>query len=294
MSNYILKTYEKGVEEEQAKLGTEVTKDWKNFGQTNAENLKQTYSRPEFDPETRHYAYKDGELVGFLVSRVLPDQEDGIKRAQHDFPLVKEGHEKAAELLYEKAMETLKEKGVKIVESRVAKDWLGTKEQADKYGYKESRLNYLIMIAKLENIKTKESEAAYENFDPERDKEEIIQIFKDQFNMTEEQAEANFDGIINPPEGFYAQPILREDGKIVSRGLLFVPADPKTAIIRHLTPDPKKHFDSYLETISNIAKEKGSEEFQLGIFGPAVANIDFYKEHGFAIESEFYIYEKEI
>ena len=294
MSDYELKNYEKGIEEAQAALGTEVTKDWSFFGQSDAEALRNAYSREGFDPETRHYAFKDGELVGFLVSRILPDAEDGIKRATFDFPFVKEGHEKAGELLYERAMKTFKEKGVQIADVRALEGWKGTLEKAKKYDFKKGALRFVRIKASLDKLQPKEHKEKYVNFDPVKDKEQIIAIFTGQFNMTQEQAEANFDGIINPPEGEYTQPILKEGDKIISRGLLYIPKDPKNATFRLPAPEPIKYFDAYLANIIPVAKEKGAENFELYVGGPQLEHLDLFKEYGFSVEDEIFTYEKEI
>ena len=70
MSDYIIKSYEEGFIEEQVQVGTEAIKDWKIFGQTSAERLKQLYSADGFDPETRIYCFKDDKMVGFLTAEV--------------------------------------------------------------------------------------------------------------------------------------------------------------------------------------------------------------------------------
>lgn len=294
MSDYELKNYETGIEEAQAELGTEATKDWSFFGQSDAAALKNAYSREGFDPETRHYAFKDGKLVGFLVSRILPDTEDGIKRATFDFPFVKEGHEKAGELLYDRCISTLKDKGVTIADVRVLAGWKGTTEQAEKYGFKKGELQFVRIKGSLSNMQPKDHTEKFENFDPERDKEQIIKLFTENYNMTAEQAETNFNGIINPPEGQYFQPILREGDKIISRGLLYIPNEPKDATFRLLSPDPTKYFDAYLANIIPIAKEKGAENFELFLGGPTLEKVDMFKTYGFSVVDEAFTYKKEI
>ena len=78
MSDYEIKIYEAGFEEAQAQLGTELTQDWQDFGQTPADRLKQYYSAEDFDPETRLYAFKGEEMVGFIVARILRFDLTGI------------------------------------------------------------------------------------------------------------------------------------------------------------------------------------------------------------------------
>ena len=294
MSDYEIKIYEKGIEEEQSKLGTEVTKDWADFTQTSAEDLKANYSREGFDPETRLYAFKDGKLVGFIVSRILPEEEDGVIKAQHDFPLVLSGHEEASKLLYKKAMKVLKDKGVKIIEARVGPNWLGTIELAKKLEYKKAR--HLFVRTELDLKKAKiEKQNIFVDFDPEKDREQLIQFYINQFNMTDEQAKTNYEGIISGQGGgSYFQPIQRDKDKIVARGLVFIPnEDPKTATIRPLFPD-SKNFEAYLSKAAEFAKDKGVEKFQMFFGGQIIDQIDTYKEKGFEVKGEVFIFEKEI
>ncbi len=290
MTDYTLKNYEKGIEEAQAELGTEVTKDWSFFGQSDAAALKNAYSREGFDPETRHYAFKDGKLVGFLVSRILPDTEDGIKRATFDFPFVRKGHEKAGELLYKRGIATLKEKGVKIADVRVLDGWKGTTEHAEKYGFKKGNLQFVRIKGSLSDIQPKDHTEKFENFDPERDKEQIMKLFTEQYDMTSEQAETNFDGIVNPPEGQYFQPILREGDKIIARGLLYIPDDPKDATFRLLSPNATQYFDAYLANIIPVAKGNGAENFELFLGGPTLEQLDLFKSYGFSVVDEAFTY----
>lgn len=295
MSDIVIKTYEKGVEEEQAKLGTETTSEWTDFGQTPAENLKQYYARDDFDPETRLYAYKEDKLVGFVVCRILPDAEDGIKRAQHDFPLAINQDEEIGKLLYNKLMETLKAKEVQIVEARACKTWGNTITLAEKLGYKKARTLYVLIGAKVEDIKfNKEAKIEFQDFDPKEDKEAIITLFKEHFNMTEEQATANFEGIVSNADAKYNQPIIKKDGKIVARGLVAIQEDDQPAIFRPLVPDPQKHFDAYMKKAVEIAKKEGAKSFRTFLFGPALEHREFYEKHGIVTDNEVLIYEKEI
>ncbi|HUT81096.1 MAG TPA: hypothetical protein VMZ29_07825 [Candidatus Bathyarchaeia archaeon] len=295
MSDYIIKTYEKGIEDEQAKLGTEVTKDWKDFGQTSAENLKQAYAQEGFDPETRFYAYKGDKLVGFMVSRILPETDNGIKRVQHDTPFAYDNDREVGKLLYQKGMETWKAKGVNVVEFRVCKKWGNTIEIAEELAYKKARIHYVKTEIELDQIKSQGIEDKFIDFEPERDKEQLIQYFQDNFNMSKEQATANFDGIVNVTDGFYNQPIIREGDKITSRGLVYVSKEnPEIATFRPLTPDPNKYIDSYLARITKFAKEKGAKKFEVYFGGQALDTLDLYKAHGFKVATEVFIYEKEI
>lgn len=294
MSEYQIKTYEKGIEEEQAALGEKITADWIDYQQSNAEYLKTVYAREDFDPETRFYAFKDDKLVGYLVSKILPIDDTKIKTIQHDFPFVDKEHEEVKELLLNRAMKIYKEKGIQKLQARVSNGWLGTEELAKKLGYKKKDIQYMRIEVSLNDLKLKDTEELFEEFQPDRDKDQIIKLFTETFNMSEEQAEANFNGIVNPPEGFYSQPIIRKDNKIIARGLLYIPKDPKNATFRPLVPNAEKYFDSYLNFITKIAKEKGAENFQIYIGGPQLEYLDLFKTYGFEVKSKVFTYEKEI
>jgi hypothetical protein len=294
MSDYKIKKYEKGIEDEQAKLGTEMTTDWTDFGQTPADRLKEYYSREDFDPETRLYAFKDGKLVGFIVSRILPDAEDGIKRAQHDFPLAYDNNEEVGKLLYNKAVEVLKKKGVQVLEARVGANWGNTLKLAKKLGYKEARTFFVRSEVPINKVEIK-PQSIFVDFDPEKDRKGLIKFYMEQFNFTEEQATTNFDGIISGEgDGSYCQPLHKEGDKIIARGLVFVPnEDPKTATLRPLAP-VTDNFEAYLSKAAEFAKEKGAEKIQMYFGGQQLDQLDFYKKKGFEVQGEYHIYEKEI
>ena len=112
MPKYKIKSYQEEFLEAQEKVGTEATKDWQAFGQTPATQLKQIYSQEGFDPNTKLYAFEGDKLVGFLTSSIIPESEDGIKRANLEFPIVLKGHEGCCELLFNKAIDYLKSKGL--------------------------------------------------------------------------------------------------------------------------------------------------------------------------------------
>ncbi|MDH5646334.1 MAG: hypothetical protein OEZ01_10020, partial [Candidatus Heimdallarchaeota archaeon] len=99
-----IRTFDPSYIESQVELGKNVTKNWKTFTQTSSEQLKRSYTNENFDPETRLYAFKDNQLVGFLTSSV--NKQTGT--AGFRFPLVAEGHEDCASPLIVKALDVLK------------------------------------------------------------------------------------------------------------------------------------------------------------------------------------------
>lgn len=295
MSKYKIKIYEKGIEDAQAALGFEVTKDWIDFRQTPAEGVKKYYSVPDFDPELRLYAFKGDKLIGFMTSRILPESKTSVIRVQHDFPIVLTDFEEVSELLYKKAVDTWKAKGVRVVEARVGTNWLGTMEQAEKYGYKKKEQLFKHIQLSVDKAKPKKiTDKKFVDFDPVKDREQLIALYKNNYNWSDEQAIANFESIVNYQEGLIFQPVLREGDKIISRGLLQIPNDLKYALFRPLRPDPEKYFDDYFAYVIDKAKSNNAKIFQFFLGGTALSELDFWKSYGFVVKGELFLYEKEI
>ena len=96
---------------------SEVTKDWKGWSYPSLKDLKEVYARDGFTPDTRHYAFIDDEMVGFVssaVERII----DGVQTGSIQVPFIKDNDPEVAEFLMEKAISVLKEKGVSVCQKR--------------------------------------------------------------------------------------------------------------------------------------------------------------------------------
>ena len=129
MSNYSIKSYEPGFEEEQAKIGETVAKKWVWPHSYSAQGLKNIYFQPNFDPETVLSCFKDGRMVGYVLARIGEQEgvigpgvirEEGMG-ASLDIPRVLPGYEEVIDLLMERIIEVLKSKNVKFIQTRVSK-----------------------------------------------------------------------------------------------------------------------------------------------------------------------------
>jgi hypothetical protein len=132
---YEIETYHEKFIDEQARIGTEATKDWKAYRQTPAEELRKTYSGADFDPSTRFYALLNGELIGFLTSSVVGGI--GEKTAIMRLPLVKKGHEPAEKALMDHALKVLRDKRVLLLTTEVAKGWGAWEALLKKYKFED-------------------------------------------------------------------------------------------------------------------------------------------------------------
>ena len=75
--SFEIKNYEPNLLKMQVDLLWEVTDDWKYPYATAYSSVEQVYAREDFDPSTRFYAVKDNQLIGFVTSRIVKDEEKG-------------------------------------------------------------------------------------------------------------------------------------------------------------------------------------------------------------------------
>ncbi|MGC9781378.1 MAG: hypothetical protein HZR80_19205 [Candidatus Heimdallarchaeota archaeon] len=296
MPKYEIKSYQEEFLEAQEKVGTEATKDWQAFGQTPAAQLKQIYSRDDFDPETKLYAFEGDKLVGFLTSKIVPESEDGIKRANLEFPLTLKGHEDCAEMLFEKAIENLKKKDVKKVQTRVGEMYKGTLEKANDWGYNYSRDLYILIEGKVKDFSV-ESKADVEvlEFDESRDLEQMIQIFVEKLGSTEEYAKSNFERIIKEKETFPIHAVIRKDDKIVGRVLAYRSQnDPKEFNFSNFYYEDEEHMSSLAAFAISKMKKLGAEKASLFLSGETLPLEEKYQSFGFSRAGKIDYYEKEI
>ncbi|NHJ46986.1 MAG: hypothetical protein FK733_04280 [Asgard group archaeon] len=294
MSKYDIKFYKEEFLESHEKVGKEATKDWSGFGQTSAEQLKQLYSQEGFDPDTKLYAFKGDNLVGFLTSSILPEDESGVKVANLEFPLTLAEHGDCAELLFNKAVETLKKKGVSKLQTRVGEPYKGTIEKAKKWGYTYSSDLYVLIEADVKKLKLKESDIKILDFDINRDLEDMVKIFME-LGTTEEYARANFDRVSKDKENFPVHLIIREDDKVVGRVMAYRnPNTPNEFNFGNLYYIDEKYFEPLLSTALDKIKALDAKIASLFLYGPTLADEDKYISFGFSRVAKIDYYEKEI
>ena len=295
MSKYEIKSYQEAFLEAQEKVGTEATKDWRGFGQTPAARLKQVYSQEGFDPETKLYAFKGEELVAFLTSSIIPESEDGIKRANLEFALCLPGHEECADMLFDKAVENLKNKGVQKIQVRVGELYKGTVEKAKKHEFNYLQDLYILMEAKVKDLSVEEIDVEVSEFDESRDLEQMIRIFIDKLGATEEYAKSNFERVIKEKETFPIHMVIREDDKIVGRVLAYRNQnDPKEFNFGSIYFEDDKYFEPLLSSAISKMKELGAEKVITFLFGQTIPLQEKYQTFGFSQSGKIDYYEKEI
>jgi hypothetical protein len=135
MHPYVIQSYRSGFDPDQVRIGIEVARNWIWPYAYQLEGLLKIHSQPDFDPETSHYCFTGGRMVGYLSTRVSASSGSDPITAQLDFPRVLPGHEAAAGLLMERAFETLRKKGVARIEGRVTSMCPGDVRLAEQTGF---------------------------------------------------------------------------------------------------------------------------------------------------------------
>ncbi len=281
MSGYELKRFHKGFEDDQERVGKEVAKTWIYAHQTDAERLKEIYSKPDFDPETRHYSFKEGKMVGFLTTKIIEPKEDGKKRASLAFPSVLSSHEESVGLLYEKAISVLRDKGVEIVET-LASPLCGEQiELAQQYGFTHKEdINNIVYIQKVKKLENGIKVTNVRNFDSSKDMDKWLAIVKKLDNRTDEQLE-QIKGEIKD-EGVIAHLVIEDNDEIVGTVLVFRnPIKKESANLAVPYATEEKYFKQLIAKASTIALENGVEEFLIWLFGERLDLKDYVKDASF-------------
>ena len=291
MSNYVIKQYQEEFIEDQFKVGSEVVKDWKYFGQTPVEQLKQAYTREDFDPETRLYCFKDEKLVGFLTAAVTETEEErfGFLR----LPFVLPEHKDAEELLFNEITEVFKKKDIKKIRADASNHWGNTLELVKKWNFEKKVDSFYIYLADVKDLSIeKDDKIEVLPFDYEKDVEPMVEIFMKKYGYTEEAAKQNFETIKNF-DGVIAHLIVRKDDKIVGRALAYLTDDPKLAINGYIFGEEEVK-KTLLAEIVEKSKEKEVEKLQM-FFNHQTKNIiPTYEKYGFKLDGKGTTFEKEI
>ncbi len=218
---YEIKIFQESFLEDQYEIGKEAIKDWLFEAQTPVKSLRETYSQPGFDPTTRFYAFKEGKMIGYILTRVL-GEIDGVIKADLSYPRVLPGYDDAFDLLYQTAIDELKKKDVKIVRAIASNQWPRTIETFENLGFEYSSVVYTIFNLATESFDVDETidMTGISVFNPETDFDDIIEFFVRTRGMAKERAEYVLNIIVNVyPEEFFAHIILRKNNRIVSRAV---------------------------------------------------------------------------
>ncbi|NHJ49100.1 MAG: hypothetical protein FK733_15035 [Asgard group archaeon] len=295
MTDYEIKHYQDGFEVEQAQVGTEVAKTFLVPHQTPAERLKEVYTREGFDPETRLYAFKDGKMIGFLTSAVLPDDDSGIKKANLTPPSVLSEHKEVEKLLYEKAIKILKKKGVQFVRSGFGITANVDEKDAKKLGYKKVQENYFAYNINLDKIDASIKHDEFIEFDSNKHLERCAAIISEEYARDLEWANNYYERIRTQDNFVRIHKLIEKDGEIKAY-INFIEnlIDPSITVLQVIYAVNEDYMKKLLSFLAEAAKKKNYKRFQCAFTEVEDIKLSKYKPIKFDFIGSTALFEKEI
>ncbi len=289
------KHYEKGFEIEQERINITVAKNWAYPRVIPVDQLRETYYKDDFDPQTVLYCFDDNKgMIGFVTSQIL-EKENEIKRARLSFPFVLPGYDKAIEMLFERIIEVLRDKNVQIVHSSFGL-WGGSNEWAEKWGYK--RIDEIGVLYGLDINSTTFNEEAEDvtPFDPETDLDDCVKIFVTEYKLPEDDVK-NFTKYIFTNEDTLAYCVFREKSEIVATGAIMRNQIVSTIGLLSAVHDKGiNYLRKLLSKLIIVAKNQGIEQVLMFFthLHPDDPVIEKYTTLGFTFLGSNVNYEKKI
>ena len=220
MTDYIIKPYIEEFIETQVEIGTKYAQKWIAYGQSSVEQLKERYSRDDFDPDTRLYCFKGEEMVGYIGANVIDVEEDEqkIKRAQTRLAFVLPGHEVAFDLLFNQLEGVLKEKGVDEIETPQTELNDNYYELAEKLGFSKTRSVNDIFFCDTSKIQPHESDYTIVDYDHEIDAKQVAQQLEATYpNLTGDNL-SNYVNRIATNENLLGYKVIKRGEEILAYG----------------------------------------------------------------------------
>ncbi len=283
--SYEIKTFEEKFIDEQARIGIDATKNWTAYRQTPAEELKKTYSGPDFDPNTRFYALLNGELVGFLTSSIVGGI--GEKTAIMRLPLVKKGHEPAEKVLMDYALKALGGKHVLLLTTEVAKGWHTWEALLKKYRFEDVGISSYIVdktISSL-NLSSLPVPTGVGEYEREWDRETFCTMLTGT-GMPAERTKALVDQYESGAKGSYFRKIVvvRKENKTVAASALTVPDnEPEVARVMRIMTLPGVDLSDVggriIRKLIESAAKDGLKRFRISLIPDDVKAYDGILSH---------------
>jgi uncharacterized glyoxalase superfamily protein PhnB len=287
--SYQLKNYSEAYLDKQYEIGNANISTWLGGQQTPIERLRKIYSQDDFDPETKFYALKDGEVVGFIPAKILANQTE----ANLEFPLISEGHEDVEDGLMDFAFETLRKKGVTKVMSRASPKWGKTMAYAEKHKYSSKELmwkNAELEVAAYQERGITEDMSNVTKTDFPEIKSILISFRED----SPEAAQKQLELLGQISERVTSWKIVREGGKIVGHDhLVQDKLNNQKSRMNAIYATNDSVRDSIMDAHVQAAKANGIESISNFFFGPSEQMDGPYREYGFEV-SDLFAFRREL
>ncbi|MHA1124270.1 MAG: hypothetical protein ACTSO7_03900 [Candidatus Heimdallarchaeota archaeon] len=264
MAKYVIKKYEEGFEVDQERVGKEVAMNFLQPHQTTAERLKEVYSQDGFDPETRLYAFKDDEMVGFITTRILDDQEDGIKRANVTPPSVLSKHAEVNDILFNQAIDVLSKKGVQKVQTFFGARSDKNEVDAKKWGYNKGDTNYYLYKIETEDMDDSISTEKVSDFSFDKHQKTIAKVMAEEYERDFEWANDFFERIKTQEVPKRYQFVIEEDDKIMAyAGIVLNNIKESHAGIFAIRADKPEYMKIMMTKVALIAKKEKIQQLTM-------------------------------
>ncbi|MCE7735456.1 MAG: hypothetical protein GPJ54_11300 [Candidatus Heimdallarchaeota archaeon] len=297
--SYTIKKYEEGFIEQQVELGNKITSNWIGYNMSSVESIKNSYSEEGFDPETRLYAFKDDKMVGFQTSYIA--DVDGKKEAHYRLPILLDNHEEAAKQLIEKSIEVIRKKGAEKIITTFKEDWGNHKNYVEMFNFElKSENSTTFALSDVNELVVPEttSEHTIQELDLEKHGEALIRIFRDEFGLTQEAAENNFNLIKSfDQSNIISHSVIFKGDVIIGRLLLYNPyPDADVAFLGNIyaeSGNEELFYDLFVKHLVKKAKEKGVSKINKTIMGDRL-QTSRYEKYGFKFDNVIQSYEKQL
>lgn len=279
--SYEIRTYKEEYLEKQVEIGSSILSNWLGAQQTGLEALRKAYSNENFDPETKFYAFRNNEMVGFLTA--------GIKdtTANMEFPVVLSNHQDAEKLLIEAAYSSFKEKGLSQVVSRASPTWGKTLEFVKEYGYAKKNVLWISSRLDIADFESSLDNTDTESVNIENDYEGIKEILIKFREMTPEGVDSYFKSLKKINERITSWKVIRRDGKIVGHDILvqdkFDSKKARMNAIYAVTHESNVIEEKIMKAHVDEAKKTGILYIDNFFWGPTEKLATGYEKYGFLI-----------
>ncbi|MCG3217638.1 MAG: hypothetical protein KAR35_01445 [Candidatus Heimdallarchaeota archaeon] len=293
--SYEHKTYSEELIEIQHKFVTEITENWEGFGYPNPEQLKEGYERENFTPETRHYAFSEGKLVGF-ISSAKEREIDGIQYGSIQRPFILNEDPEVEAFLMKKAIAALKELGVEVIRTFHTEAW-GSKEFLKRNGYDDGEAQL-----KMSSIAFKEMDFSdfsnpnnVKEVDLEADNEPLTKAFATEMPNTPEEISELISNWKDVPN-IISNAIIREGDEIIAHSMVLSNPNNMNGFMSHISIYEKGKEElrhDVFKYLINKVKETDREVLNFNVNQDGFDVVPFYESKGmeFAVLKR---YEKKI
>ncbi|MFX0094925.1 MAG: hypothetical protein ACFFBD_24535 [Candidatus Hodarchaeota archaeon] len=308
---YAIKTYREEYLDDHARIEADERKRWGVIDRPNKDELKanlvRRYVQPDFDPETRLYAFEGEKIVSFITSSIY--EEEGVTKGDLRIPFVVEGYEDARDLLLERAIEVLKNKGATSIRVMVSEYWGETIAVAKRNGFKFDKDTVIQSQKRFDEIDEKKlvEPQDVQTFDYYKHADGLTKFLMKECNISEEEARPIVDRYKDWAIGgtknlsdvlvrLVAHALIIANDEVVGRlvGFQQEQTGETTADVKMYAKDDNKEILGQLLTAGiRESKKLGMEVLHVGIRDPTEKIKEFYSSYGLKFRTAAAYYTKE-